>query len=228
MNYPMNYSMIKTLVLKDWYFNRRAISAYTGGALLGLGIVLLDTGWSFYVATVLIITFMITIGIHLAMVTVVQERTDQTLPFVMSLPISPKEYTAAKILANLSIFLVPWLMLTIGAALILGTEGARSGAMIPFATIVLTYILASYTVVLTVAVVTESQGWTLTVMGVTNLFLQFFLYWVSHLPSISRGMKGVGAVWDRTAITLLGGLILLSIVSIALAFLFQARKRDFL
>jgi ABC-2 type transport system permease protein len=224
----MNASMVKHLILKDWYFQRRPIGAYTAGALLGLGIVMLGTHWSFYAGTVLLITFMVTIGIHLAIVTVVQERTEHTLPFLMTLPISPKDYTAAKVLANLSIFLVPWLMLTVGAALILGSEGARSGAMIPFATITLTYILASYILVLAVAIITESQGWTLCTMGVTNLFLQFFLYWVSHMPSIERGMKGRGAVWDATAITLLGAELLAIVVLLGLAFTFQARKRDFL
>ena len=147
----MNAQMIKRLVLKDWYFQRRPIAAYTAGGLLGLGMVMLGTSWSFYVGTVLLITFMITIGIHLAIVTVVQERTEHTLPFLMTLPISPKDYTAAKVLSNLSIFLVPWLILTGGAALILGSEGARSGAMIPFATVALTYILASYILVLAAA-----------------------------------------------------------------------------
>lgn len=224
----MNATMVRHLILKDWYFQRRPIGAYTAGALLGLGIVMLGTHWSFYAGTVLLITFMVTIGIHLAIVTVVQERTEHTLPFLMTLPISPKDYTAAKVLANLSIFLAPWLVLTGGAALILGSEGARSGAMIPFATIALTYILASYVLVLAVAIITESQGWTLCAMGVTNLFLQFFLYWVSHMPSIERGMKGRGAVWDSTALTLLGAELLAIVVLLGLAFTFQARKRDFL
>lgn len=171
---------------------------------------------------------MITTGVHLAVVTVVQERTEHTLPFLMTLPISPKDYTAAKILANLSIFLVPWLILTGGAALILGTEGAGSGAMIPLATIALTYILAAYILVLTVAIVTESLGWTLCAMGATNLLLQFFLYWVSHMPSIATGMKGRGAVWDATALTLLGAELAAIVVLLGLAFTFQARKRDFI
>ncbi|HEX6096211.1 MAG TPA: ABC transporter permease [Thermoanaerobaculia bacterium] len=224
----MNAHMIKHLVLKDWYFQRRPIAAYTAGGLLGLGVVALGTGWSFYAGTVLLITFMITIGIHLAIVTVVQERTEHTLPFLMTLPISPKEYTAAKVLANLSIFLVPWGLLTGGAALLLSSEGARSGALLPFATVALTYILASYVLVLAVAIVTESQGWTLCAMGVTNLFLQFFLYWVSHMPSIERGMKGRGAVWDPTVLALLGAELAAIAVLLGLAFVFQARKRDFL
>ena len=49
------------------------------------------------------------------MVTVVEERNEQTLPFVMSLPISPMEYTTAKILANLLIFLVPLGALMLGS-----------------------------------------------------------------------------------------------------------------
>lgn len=224
----MNAQMVKHLVLKDWTFQRRPILAYTAGGLLGLGIVCLGTAWSFYAGTVLLITFMVTIGIHLAIVTVVQERTEHTLPFLMTLPISPKEYTAAKILANLSIFLIPWLLLTGGAAVILNAGGPRSAAIIPLATLALTYLLASYILVLTVAIITESQGWTLCAMGVTNLFLQFFLYWVSHLPSIDRGMKGRGAVWDATALTLLGAELAAAVVLLGLAFVFQARKRDFI
>ena len=224
----MNAQLVKRLILKDWYFQRRPIALYTAGAVLGLIVVALGTSWSFYAGTVLLVTFMVTIGIHLAIVTVVQERTEHTLPFLMTLPISPKEYTAAKVLANLSIFLVPWLLIMAGTALLLGSEGARSGALLPFATIVLTYILASYVLVLAVAIITESQGWTLCTMGVTNLFLQFFLYWVSHLPSIERAMKGRGAVWDATALALLGAELAAIVVLLGLAFVFQARKRDFL
>jgi hypothetical protein len=224
----MNYPLIQQLVVKDWYFNRGPIAGYTAGGLLGLAVVCLGTAWSFYVGTILLITFVITLGVHMAVVTVVQERSEHTLPFIMSLPISPREYTAAKVLANLSIFLIPWCLFTGIAALILGLEGARSGAMTPFAVIVLTYILASYTLVLSMAIITESLGWTIVTMGVTNLFLQFFLYWVSHIPNIAAAMKGHGAVWDSTVISLLAAEIGIAVVAIWLAFAFQARKRDFL
>ena len=51
---------------------------------------------SFYAGCILLFTVLISLGIHLAMLTVVEERTQQTLPFVMSLPISPRDYTVAK------------------------------------------------------------------------------------------------------------------------------------
>lgn len=224
----MNYPLIRRLIVKDWYFQRGPIAGYTAGALLGLGIICLGTPWSFYAGTILIITFLITLGIHVTVLTVVNERTEQTLPFLMSLPISPKEYTTAKVLANLSIFLLPWVLLTGGTAFIFGLPGARSGAMVPLALLVLGYILAAYTLVLSAAIITESLGWTICAMAVTNLFLQFFLYWVSSLPAIARGMTGHGAVWARATIALLLAEAAVCVLAIGIAFLFQARRRDLL
>ncbi|MBL0179377.1 MAG: hypothetical protein IPP98_09675 [Gemmatimonadetes bacterium] len=52
----------------------------------------------------------ISIGIFLTFLTVVQERTQGMLPFAMSLPIGVREYTAAaKLAANLLLFMPPWL-----------------------------------------------------------------------------------------------------------------------
>jgi ABC-2 type transport system permease protein len=224
----MNYFMVKRLMLKDWYFQRRLIAAYTAGGLLALALIALGTDASFYAGAVLLLTVMISMGIHLAMVTVVQEKSDQTLPFIMTLPISPKEYTTAKILANLSLFLISWTTLTTVTLLLFSSEGARSGALIPFASIVLTEVLASYCLLLTVAIVSESQGWTITAMAIANLFFQGFLYWLSHLPGIARGMKGHGAVWDQTTVTLLVVEVLVSVLLLGLAFALQSRKRDFI
>ncbi|HYI12402.1 MAG TPA: hypothetical protein VEK57_25335 [Thermoanaerobaculia bacterium] len=224
----MNYPMVKRLILKDWYFLRWAILAYSATGLLAIGLTAMGTDASSYAGSILLITVMIAIGFHLVMVTVVGERSEHTLPFIMSLPISPMEYTTAKIGANLLIFLVPWLTLTTGTVLLLGTEGARSGALIPFTLIILTELLTAYVLVLTVAIVTESQGWTIGVLVLTNLFFQGFLYWVSHLPAIARGMKGRGAVWDQTAVTLLAAEVGISILLIVMAFVLQARKKHFL
>jgi ABC-2 type transport system permease protein len=225
----MNTFMIKRLILKDWYLQRWAIAGYLAGSVLAL--VLLAMGSNpaaFYASTILIITLMIGAGIHLAMVTVLQERTDHTLPFIMTLPISPQDYTMAKILANLSLFLLPGIALTAGTLGLLATPGARNGALIPFATLVLLELFASYCLLLTVAIVTESQGWTVGVMVTLNLFLQGFLYSISHIPSIALGMKGHGAVWSPTVLALLLAEGAAIVIVLAAAFALQARKRDFL
>jgi ABC-2 type transport system permease protein len=223
----MSYSLMRHLVLKDWYFQRWAIAAYLASGALALVLMALHTQASFYAGTVLLLTVMITLGVHLAIATVVGERTEHTLAFVMSLPISPADYTTAKIAANLSIFLVPWTALSLGTFGVLTGTGVEGTRLMPFVALVLMEIVAAYCLLLAVAIITESLGWTVGVMMVENLFLQGFLYAVSHHPSIAAGMKGTHAVWDGTVFVILSVEILLAVSFLGLAFVFQARKRDF-
>jgi len=93
----MNYAMVKRLIVKDWYLQRWPIVASLVGIVATLGII--STGG--------LIMVIISIGAQMAVATIVTERKEQTLAFVMSLPISYREYTACKIWGNLLIFLVP-------------------------------------------------------------------------------------------------------------------------
>ena len=228
MNIPrLNGKMVKRLILKDWYFQRWTIVAYLAAGALAL--FLLGTGGkgSFFAGSILLITVLIGLGIHVAMATIVQERTDQTLPFVMSLPLSPREYTTAKILANLLIFLVPWLALSLGTfAVIAGRAGVPDG-LIPFAALLLVEIFAGYCLLLAVALVSESQGWAIGAIIFGNLFFQAFMYYVSHHPAIAAAMKGDGIHWSQPAVTLLLGEFAVIVLLLGLTFFFQARKTDF-
>lgn len=221
----MNTPMIQRLVLKDWYFQRWPLAGYLAAGAVAIALIAGGTNGSFYAGTVLLITVMITCGISQVWATVIAERNDHTLPFIMSLPISPIDYTAAKIAANLSIFLVPWTALTVGTLVLLGI-GAPG--MVPLATLTLVEMFASYCLILMVAIVTESGGWTIGVMAGLNLFLQAYLYFVSRMPGVARSMKGKIAIWDRGAITLLVIEIVLSFLFLGLAFVLRARKKDFL
>lgn len=221
----MNTAMIKHLVLKDWYFQRWPLAGYLLAGFIGVALIAGGTNGSFYAGTVVLITVMVTAGISVAIQTVVNERTQQTLPFIMSLPVSPMEYTTAKVIANLTIFLVPWTALTAGILILFGM-GAPG--MIPLATLTLVELFASYCVILMVAIVTESQGWSISVMAALNLFLQAFLYSVSRMPSVAQSIKTKVAIWDEASITILVAMIVLSMLCIGLAFVLQARKKDFL
>ena len=128
--------MVRRLILKDWYLNRWMI----------LGSLPARPGCAgprphrqaqvaFCSASSCICMVIIGAGAQFAMVTTINERKEQTLAFVMSLPVSWREYTAAKILANLIIFLIPWLSLTAGALGVLCSFPARRTASIPFTAI---------------------------------------------------------------------------------------------
>jgi ABC-type transport system involved in multi-copper enzyme maturation permease subunit len=119
----MNYSMVKSLIFKDWYFQRRSILLSLAGGVVSLGIVALGGKAGFFIGFVFLISIIITIAATLVMNTLVGERENQTLAFVMSLPISYLEYTTAKILGNLLIFVPFWLTLVAEPGLDRGCAG---------------------------------------------------------------------------------------------------------
>ncbi len=224
----MNHAMVRRLIHKDWYLNRLAISAYVAAGLLAVAAIGAGTQASFYAGSILLITALITTGIHLAMVTVVEERREHTLPFVMSLPISTTEYTTAKILANMVIFSLAWGVLFVGTLGVIAARAALPDGLIPFATVILVYLFASYCLTLTVALISESLGWTIGAMVLGNLLLQGVMYGVSNAPGIASGMKSEAIVWRQPIAGVLGVEIAAILLMLALTFYLQSRKTDFL
>jgi ABC-2 type transport system permease protein len=222
----MSTSMIQRLILKDWYFLRYPMIGYLLGGAFSLALVRTGNAGLSFAGTILLITILISVGIHLAMLTVINERKEQTLTFVMSLPISTREYTIAKILANVLIFLVPWVTLLLGALALLWMGDA--GGMIPFVTIILTEIFLSYVLLLAVALVSESQSWTVGAIVVGNLAFNGVLYWVSHIPSIATAMKGHAVVWQGAPLTLVIAEVAAIGLLLGLTLFFQGLKTDFL
>src|SRR5690349_21672289 len=100
----MNAFMIRRLVAKDWAFLRWPLTCYLVCGLLSLTAIALGGTAAFNVGSILLLTTIISLGIHLTMLTVVNERSEHTLTFVMSLPVDVRDYTAAKILANMAIY----------------------------------------------------------------------------------------------------------------------------
>jgi ABC-2 type transport system permease protein len=223
----MNYSMVQRLILKDWYFNRWGIAGYLVAGALALAMVGFGNEVAFSAGSILLITVLITVGIHLTMATVINERSEHTLPFVMSLPISAMEYTTAKILANLLIFLIPWTTMLVAAVAVIASRATVPDGLIPFVVIILTEILVSSCLLMAVALVTESQGWTIGAIVFGNLFFQAFLYYVAHIPSIAQAISADSLAWNGAEIALLLGEVAAIIGLIGLTFWLQARKTDF-
>ena len=183
---------------------------------------------AFIFGMILFIACMMGAGVHAVMKTVVEERREQTLPFIMSLPITVREYTSAKMIANLVLFAAVWLTLS-GASFVVftGPEGMPAGA-IPFVTIVLVGVFLAYTLVLATSLVTESIGWSVASTVWANLGTQLFLWWVVDLHGIRTVIGGNVAVWNTTALTVLGAQLAVIAALIGLTFGLQSRKTDFI
>lgn len=224
----MNAGMVKRLVQKDWYFYRWPIAFYIGAGLACIAALGAGGEGAFYAGCVGLLTVLISAGIHLTMGTVVEERRNHTLTFVMSLPVSPSEYTLAKILANIVIFGLVWVTLFVGTIAVIAGRGAVPDGLIPFAAVILGEIFFGYCLTLCVAIVSESLGWTIAAMITANLLLQAVMYAVSHVPAVDQAMKTDTILWQQPISGLLVAEIGSILLMLALTFYLQARKTDFL
>ncbi|MDX1998931.1 MAG: hypothetical protein SF066_14540 [Thermoanaerobaculia bacterium] len=224
----MNRSLVAALIQKDWYFNRWPIAAYGAlglAAAWGLG---LPSETAFFASGVLLITALISIGIHLTMVTVVYERQQQTLAFVMSLPVSPRQYTLAKLAANLAIFGTAWAAITLATVAVIAHRSWVPDGLIPYALTILLQLFVGYLLTLSVAIVSESMAWTIGAIVVGNLLVQAVMFTLGRVPAVAAVLKTDTVRWAAPIPTILATEVAVMVVLVALTFWLQSRKTDFL
>jgi hypothetical protein len=223
----MNYSMVKSLILKDWYFQRKALLLALAGGVLSLGIVALGGQAGFTIGLILLVTVMVMLSAMSVMGNTIGERENQTLAFSMSLPISYLEYTTSKILGNLLIFVPFWLTLVAGCLGLIVVAPPIRG-LFAFTVIMAVEILISTCLMIAVALVTESKNWTIAAMVTGNVALNVVAYLVAHIPGIGDGMWRKAIYWNLTAtISLLVEFALIALL-LGGTFFIQSRKKDFI
>lgn len=226
MNYALNLPLIKILVQKDWYLLRKLIALYLFGALLALSFISFGE-WQFVMGTTLLFSMVIGLGNHQLTNTIINERKDHTLPFIMSLPISPYDYVVAKLIANMTLFIIPWSLVVIATIAVFLLTPIPDG-LLPLTVICSIYFLLCYCLTWAVGMISESEGVTLFVMVFTNCLIGPMLYLIGRVEDITKYVWSQEPNWNPAAISIIAiqlALILLAIVS---AFLWQARKETFL
>ena len=223
----INYAIVCHLIFKDWYLNRRVILASIPVGLGALALVLTGKQVAFMFCIIILCMVIVGVGAQLAMVTTINERKEQTLAFVMSLPVSWREYTAAKVLANFIIFLIPWLLLTAGTLGVLLLPGAAHG-LIPYTAIMAVEMLVTTSLIVVAGIVTESQAWTTAGIFCSSLGINVLGYVFAHLHGISMYMWGKSVHWTSTAWVILVCELLTVPLLLGVTFFVQSRKTDFL
>jgi ABC-2 type transport system permease protein len=225
----MNIAMVCRLIWKDWYLNKAGILASLIGGMATLALVaaMHVSQMALILGIIVVVTILIGMG-AMVMISAASERRQLTLPFVMSLPINYREYTISKIAGGMLIFLALWVPLVAAAvATILLTSGLPHG-MIPFVLIMAVEILMSTCLITAVAVTTESHGWTVAAAQVGAISLNGIGWSIVKLPQIGGLMRSATVRWSGAATALLMAELALIVLMLAVTFLVQARKRDFL
>lgn len=217
------------LILKDWQLQRRTIILSAIAGVAALALLLVGGQTPIVVGAVLFFVSMIFCACLLPMQNIVNEIKKQTLPFVMSLPVSSARYGVAKLVSTAGMFVLLWLAL-LGVALymILGRHTLPNGA-IPTTMILMGLPLIGFCLIAGTALVSESEGWTTAALAVANS--SYGLTWyllVSHVPSLPQTWGGPVAVWSPAAVKILIVEFAIILVTLGVTLYLQSRKRNFI
>jgi ABC-2 type transport system permease protein len=218
--------LVRKLILKELYLNRWLLAGTALAACLCAGICTLGTV-GFNIGAIGWLTAIIAAGVMLAIYGVGQERKEHSLEFVLSLPISPRQYVLAKMLGLLLAFLLPWAV-ALAAAIALVTLSAHiADGMLVYVLLLGGFLLANFGVVLCGALSTRSEGAMTAVIITTNMGVSIFIFLVGALPDIRNHLEAPSPVWNSTVIAVLLIEALVLAATLALPLLTTARRRDF-
>ena len=221
----MTGSVFTRLVLKDLYLVRWMVagaiaSGVAAVAMMPLGSVATNVGG------VSLICVLVILNIFLVMTTVAQEKKYKILLFILSLPISTRQYVAAKMAANLVAFFVPWALLAILTIVVIDRTALPNG-ILPFWVTVLGYLLAYNCALLAFVLANDSTGWHAAAITAGNVSINFFIPFMLSRPAIAANAGAVVATWTPDIFLVLAIEVAVAVVALTASAVHRARDPDF-
>lgn len=228
----MSATIIPQLVKKDFMLTRTMIGVFCLVSLAGVVAISLLFGrlpeWALVnLAFLLLMSPAATCGMVLLMITVVFEKEKSTQAFIMSLPVTPRQFTIAKLVINLGVFGVFWLVISAIAFYFAFGRGFFPAGTIPFVVMILLGAFVAYAGILSVSLWRQSLGITVLAIAVFEMGTSAYLWVIVYMDPISRFIHGPEMVWNSTAISIVAIQALAAVAMLSAALLHQSRKRDF-
>ena len=190
----MSQSMLWRLVAKDIRFNRSLALLTLVGGFISIVISGINQAGAI-VGLILFVTTMIVYGIFVGQESVTRERRDKTATFILSLPVSTRRYTLAKLLAAAISYISVWaVMLVALMALILISDDTPNG-IIPMYSAIMGLMLMNFCILLAVGVATTSSRWITGAVIVTNTLVTLFMVTLFNAPGVESSIGGQSVVW---------------------------------
>jgi ABC-2 type transport system permease protein len=220
-------ALTRKLAAKELYVHRGLV---LGGTVSGLLSVLL-AGFGrlgFNIGSLTWLTTIIALGVMLAMYGILTERKENSLVFVLSLPLSAGDYVRAK-LAGLGLcFFIPWLASSAAAVLLVLVNAGIPDGLLPFVVLLCGFMLANFALVLCGTLHARTEAVVSALIIVTNAGVSIFMFVVGGLPGLKAHLFGAVPVWNATFWTILAAELSVLALAFTLPLLFAARRRDFI
>lgn len=198
----LNLPVIKTLIAKDWILFQKQLAAYVTAGIFALCLIGMAKSWSFYLGSLLLIVVLVAAACFSISTSLLTERKEHTLAFVMSLPVTPLDFYLAKLLGNLVTFLVPFLVMSIGSIAVIAFTPLPDG-LIVFSILIFGFVALAYAVALSVAMAVESEGWNTFAMIGSMVLINPFIMSLGQIPEISKYVQTDSIVWSVPAVAIL-------------------------
>lgn len=223
---PLNLPVIRLLVMKDWQLFQKQLAACVLAGIVALCLIGMARGWSFYLGSLLMIIVLVCAACFSISTSLLVERKEHTLAFVMSLPLTPLDYYLAKLAGNLVTFLVPFLAMLAGTMAVILSTPLPDG-LVPLSLLVFGHVLLAYAVSLSVAMAVESEGWNTFAMIGSMLLVNPFLMLMGQLPAISGHVKTDDIVFGPVIVSILLVQLVASIAILIATGWVHCRKKSF-
>lgn len=228
----MSTAIIARLIIKDfmlwWKLILIFISAYIACVVLVAFLhdrvpsqVFLNLGFT------LLVTPTATLGIALLIQTNVFERIKSTQHFIMSLPVTPTDFTLAKLWVNIPVFTVVWLATAITCFYFAFGRGMIPPGAIPYMSMVLLGVFVAYVGVLSVSLISQSLGMTVGAILFFDVLTPAYLWSILYITPIGSVVNSPVVVWNSTEIGVIALQAAAAGATLAGTLIFQSRKRDF-
>lgn len=222
----LNIPVIRLLVIKDWQLFQKQLALYVLAGIVALCFLGLARPWAFYVGSLMLIIVMVSIACFSISTSLMTERKEKTLAFVMSLPVSPLDFTLAKLIGNFITFAVPFLVILGGTLAVVLTTPLPDGLAV-YSLLIFSYILFAFCLSLAVAMSVESEGWATFAMIGSMVMINPFIMAMSQIPEINDRVSVDAIVWTPQALGMLAALLLLSAAIVCVTAWVHARKPAF-
>lgn len=222
----LNIPVIRLLVAKDWQLFQKQLALYVLGGIVALCFLGLAKPWAFYVGSLMLIIVMVSIACFSISTSLMNERKEKTLAFVMSLPVSPLDFTLAKLAGNAITFAVPFVLILVGTLAVVLLTPLPDGLVV-YSLLIFAYIGFAFCVALAVVMSVESEGWATFAMIGSMVMINPYMMVLSQVPAIKERISADAVVWTPEALAVMATLLVLGAAVVGITTWVHARKPAF-
>lgn len=219
--------MIKRLIVKEFQMYQKQFAAYVIGLLIGLTLIGMAKAWAFYAGGMILLVLLICVGGFAIQSSLLNERREHTLTFMMSLPMTPMTFFWSKVIANLVLYLVPFSIVLAGTAFLVLFTPLPDGILI-WSFLIYGFLATNFFISLSAALVLESEGWNIFVQIAVSTFVGPFMVVIGTIDAIGKKIQTNDIVLSQEALGIFALELTVMLLALAFARTVYRRKDSFL